>query len=263
MNTTLEELQASTWIAVSRSMTDALGATVTLTAESLAEPTLEEAALGVAAPGAAATFRFAASTRSAVVLHLDQDALAAIEASDPAAAASALEAACQGACIGLGLSLPKPLSPAGFAVSPPLEQLPAGFDAEGGAVWFLGTVTTDRGAGKAVLLLSPAAVAVVTGAEVEEEPAPAASGESPNLGLLLNVPLELSVELGRVKIPVRSVVELGPGSIVEIEKAAGEPVDVLLNGKLVARGEVVVIDDNFGVRITEILRPSGANQEAA
>ena len=72
---------------------------------------------------------------------------------------------------------------------------------------------------------------------------------------LLDIPLEISVELGRVKMLVKDVVELGTGSIVEIEKAAGEPVDVLVNGRLVARGEVVVIEDNFGVRVTEILNP--------
>lgn len=73
------------------------------------------------------------------------------------------------------------------------------------------------------------------------------------LEILMDIPLEVSVELGRVKMLVRDVVELGAGAIVEIDKAAGEPVDVLVNGRLVARGEVVVIEDNFGVRITEIL----------
>lgn len=73
------------------------------------------------------------------------------------------------------------------------------------------------------------------------------------LEIIMDIPLEISVELGRVKMQVRDVVELGAGSIVEIDKTAGEPVDVMVNGRLVARGEVVVIDDNFGVRITEIL----------
>lgn len=76
------------------------------------------------------------------------------------------------------------------------------------------------------------------------------------LDILMDVPLEISVELGRVKMLVRDIVELTTGSIVEIEKAAGEPVDVMVNGRLVARGEVVVIEDNFGVRITEILNPN-------
>lgn len=83
----------------------------------------------------------------------------------------------------------------------------------------------------------------------------AAQDPHQGLELLLDIPLEISVELGRMKMQVRDVVELGSGSIIEIDKAAGEPVDVLVNGRLVARGEVVVIEDNFGVRITEILTP--------
>lgn len=80
--------------------------------------------------------------------------------------------------------------------------------------------------------------------------------EDASLRLLFDIPLEISVELGRVKMVVRDVLDLGAGSIVEIDKAAGEPVDVLVNGRPVARGEVVVIEDNFGVRITEILNPA-------
>jgi flagellar motor switch protein FliN/FliY len=79
------------------------------------------------------------------------------------------------------------------------------------------------------------------------------SDEVSGLDLLYDIPLEIRVELGRVKMLVKDVIDLGTGSIVEIDKAAGEPVDVMVNGRLVARGEVVVIEDNFGVRITEIL----------
>jgi len=87
-------------------------------------------------------------------------------------------------------------------------------------------------------------------------PMPAALQSTDNsLEMLKDIPLDISVELGRVKMLVREVIELGTGSIVEIEKAAGEPVDVLVNGRLVAKGEVVVIEDNFGVRVTEILTP--------
>ncbi len=77
-----------------------------------------------------------------------------------------------------------------------------------------------------------------------------------NIGILLDVPLEISVELGRARMIVKEVIELGAGSIIEIDKAAGEPVDILVNNRLVAKGEVVVIEDNFGVRITEILNPN-------
>ncbi len=86
-------------------------------------------------------------------------------------------------------------------------------------------------------------------------PATSPQNDPGRLDILLDVPLEISVELGRVRMTVREVVDLGTGSIVEVDKAAGEPVDVMVNGRLVAKGEVVVIEDNFGVRITEILNP--------
>lgn len=78
---------------------------------------------------------------------------------------------------------------------------------------------------------------------------------SPNVDLLLDVQMTVTVELGRTKKYVKDILEMGEGSIIELDKQAGEHVDVLVNGKLVARGEVVVIDENFGVRITEIISP--------
>lgn len=79
-----------------------------------------------------------------------------------------------------------------------------------------------------------------------------ASSAQNSMDLLLDIDLELSVELGRASIPVRDVLNMGPGSIVELEKLAGEPVDILINGKYIAKGEVVVVDEHFGVRVTEI-----------
>lgn len=73
-----------------------------------------------------------------------------------------------------------------------------------------------------------------------------------NIDLLLDVSVQITVELGRTSRRIRDVLALGPGAVVELEKLAGEPVDLLVNGKLIARGEVVVIGENFGVRITEI-----------
>lgn len=75
------------------------------------------------------------------------------------------------------------------------------------------------------------------------------------LDLILDVPLKVTVELGRTRMQIRDVLELGKGSVVELDKLAGEPVDLLVNGKLIARGEVVVIDENFGVRVTDIVSP--------
>ncbi|MFY9779366.1 MAG: flagellar motor switch protein FliN [Candidatus Baltobacteraceae bacterium] len=74
-----------------------------------------------------------------------------------------------------------------------------------------------------------------------------------NLDLLMNVSLGVTVELGRCTMRVGDVLKLGKGSIVELDRAAGEPVDVLVNRRLVARGEVVAIDERFGVRLTEVL----------
>ncbi len=80
---------------------------------------------------------------------------------------------------------------------------------------------------------------------------PSSPGGS-DISLLLDVPLQVTVELGRTQMRIRNVLELVPGSIVELDKLAGEPVDVLVNGKQIARGEVVVIDEEFGVRITDV-----------
>ena len=73
------------------------------------------------------------------------------------------------------------------------------------------------------------------------------------LGRVRDIPLEVTVELGRTRLLIRDIMDLSPGSIIELDKIAGEPVDLFANGLLVARGEVIVIDDNFGVRVTEIL----------
>ncbi|MEB3206676.1 MAG: flagellar motor switch protein FliN [Vampirovibrionales bacterium] len=80
--------------------------------------------------------------------------------------------------------------------------------------------------------------------------------EHQNLGLLLDVQLNLAVELGKTELPIRDVLALSRGSVIELDRIAGEPVDLLANGRLVAKGEVVVIEDHFGLRITNILSPA-------
>jgi flagellar motor switch protein FliN/FliY len=77
--------------------------------------------------------------------------------------------------------------------------------------------------------------------------------EIQNLDMLLDIPLQVTVELGRTKRSVKEILELSSGSIIELDKLAGEPVDILVNSKIVAKGEVVVIDENFGVRVTDII----------
>jgi flagellar motor switch protein FliN/FliY len=77
-----------------------------------------------------------------------------------------------------------------------------------------------------------------------------------NLELILDVPLGVSVELGRVRMPVRQLLSLTAGSVIELAKLAGEPLDVLINGRPVARGEAVMVNEKFGIRLTEIVSQS-------
>ncbi len=86
-----------------------------------------------------------------------------------------------------------------------------------------------------------------------EAPRAGVGHSDPNLDLLLDIPLQITVELGRTKKLIRDILELSQGSIIELDKLAGEPVDIFANNKLIAKGEVVVIDENFGVRVTDII----------
>ena len=75
-----------------------------------------------------------------------------------------------------------------------------------------------------------------------------------NIDLIMDVPLEVTVELGRTNKAIKEILDFSPGTIIELDKLAGEPIDVLVNGKFVAKGEVVVIEESFGIRVTEIIR---------
>lgn len=105
---------------------------------------------------------------------------------------------------------------------------------------------------------------VMTGAQPTVQPAVFSSfetfqpqqAETKNLDMLLDIPLQVTVELGRTKRSVKDILELTSGSIIELDKLAGEPVDILVNNRLIAQGEVVVIDENFGVRVTDIISQS-------
>jgi flagellar motor switch protein FliN/FliY len=90
----------------------------------------------------------------------------------------------------------------------------------------------------------------------ENTPPTNQENQSRRLELLLDVPLDLSVELGRTRMSIQDLLNLSPGSVVELDKIAGEPLDILVNDRLIARGEAVVVNDKFGVRITDIVSPS-------
>ena len=95
------------------------------------------------------------------------------------------------------------------------------------------------------------------------EPTSGAVAEPPELDRLQDVPVELSVELGRTRMTIGETLALGPGSIVALNRLAGEPVDLLVNGTPIARGEVVVIDDVFGLRVTQIVESGPVSAAAA
>ncbi len=77
-----------------------------------------------------------------------------------------------------------------------------------------------------------------------------------NLDVILDVPVTLSMEVGRTRIPIRNLLQLNQGSVVELDRAAGEPLDVYVNGTLVAHGEVVVVNEKFGLRLTDVISPA-------
>jgi flagellar motor switch protein FliN/FliY len=92
---------------------------------------------------------------------------------------------------------------------------------------------------------------------VFEKFGPGGTSTTPNdLDMVLDIPVQLTVELGRTKMPIRSLLQLAQGSVVELAGMAGEPLDVMINGFLIAQGEVVVVNDKLGIRLTDIITPS-------
>jgi len=83
-----------------------------------------------------------------------------------------------------------------------------------------------------------------------------AQGAGNDINMILDIPVQLTVELGRTRIPIKHILQLAQGSVVELDALAGEPMDVLVNGYLIAQGEVVVVNDKFGIRLTDIVTPS-------
>lgn len=89
----------------------------------------------------------------------------------------------------------------------------------------------------------------------ELSPETATAVAAGRLEMVLDIPVQVSVELGRTKIPIRELLQLAQGSVVELSRLAGEPLDVLVNGCLIAQGEVVVVNDKFGIRLTDVISP--------
>jgi len=129
--------------------------------------------------------------------------------------------------------------------------LKRGPQAESAADGFVNDIT--GGGGKAMKTTANAQNVVAS--ELQEEKR-GISVYDKSLDIVMDVPLQVTVELGRTEKLVRDVLEMSPGSVIELDKLAGEPVDILVNQKYIAKGEVVVIDENFGIRITDIVRPA-------
>ena len=94
------------------------------------------------------------------------------------------------------------------------------------------------------------------GFESLEESAGSRSKEDINLDVILDVPVTMSLEIGRSQISIRNLLQLNQGSVIELDRLAGEPLDVLVNGTLIAHGEVVVVNEKFGIRLTDIISPA-------
>jgi flagellar motor switch protein FliN len=94
------------------------------------------------------------------------------------------------------------------------------------------------------------------GAFTNFSPPRPAAGAGNDMNMILDIPVQLTVELGRTRIPIKHILQLAQGSVVELDALAGEPMDVLVNGYLIAQGEVVVVNDKFGIRLTDIVTPS-------
>jgi flagellar motor switch protein FliN/FliY len=121
------------------------------------------------------------------------------------------------------------------------------------ADWAAAAAKTEATAdtGTAVEPVSPAPFANFANA-VSGNP----TGAGNDISMVLDIPVQLTVELGRTRIPIKNILQLAQGSVVELETLAGEPMDVLVNGYLIAQGEVVVVNDKFGIRLTDIVTPS-------
>ena len=118
--------------------------------------------------------------------------------------------------------------------------------------WAAALAEAEASAGPA-----PAPAATLSAADLFPQlGAGAAPAHRDDIDLVLDIPVQLTVELGRTRIPIKHILQLAQGSVIELDALAGEPMDVLVNGFLIAQGEVVVVNDKFGIRLTDIVTPS-------
>jgi len=284
----LGDLQNPIWQTVSITSSEAIGEALTFGSPLTTSVNVNDLFAEMASPKVVVSFAFDFAPESVNVLLIGQETfcsmvamvrkvdVAEIREADDSMVSEVrpiVESIVQGMCLSIGNIRNEPLVTTGVTVRYQVFSLPPNFGAgsdvcrvismitsttiNGDIHWLMDEDTAleilgERGGAKSSDLFPE----TTSGSNSGGSSSQALPDEVSGLQILMDIPLEISVELGRVKMPVKDVVDLGSGSIVEIDKAAGEPVDVLVNGRLVARGEVVVIEDNFGVRITEILSPA-------
>jgi flagellar motor switch protein FliN len=273
-------LQPQIWQTVSQVVSEACGQSIELTTPLTIGTHSSDLMNELGSPMLVIQFAFASSPESTQVILLPQDTFADLsglvkgehvqEVDDNLVSdmRDTLEAFVQGICLAVGILRNEPVVATGLTIRFQLLNMPVNLQRAEQVIRSQVALTHETFSGTAIWLGDATSAEYLLGSDPDEEEvstpfaqigpshqesASKAQEESNGLELLLDIPLEITVELGRVKMLVKDVVELGTGSIVEIDKAAGEPVDVLVNGRLVAKGEVVVIEDNFGVRITEII----------
>jgi len=279
----LNNHQNQIWQTTSMSVSEACGAAVNFASPLTVSAKTAELYAELGSPMMVLQFAFASLPENSLVVLLPQETVADLANSvlpDPvteidenivADLRGPLEGIVQGICLAIGNIKNETIVASGLSIRFQIFSFPPNLQKSEEVVRTQVAISGEDLNGTAIWLMDSETAHLIVGMTMEDQdampfqqvagsanamPRPASPLEDSNgLELLMDIPLEISVELGRVKMLVKDVVELGTGSIVEIDKAAGEPVDVMVNGRLVARGEVVVIEDNFGVRLTEILNP--------
>jgi len=274
----LSTLQPTVWSGVSALASEAANAEVKFTDALTLSTTQQDLFAEMGSPKLVIQFSFSDQPMSQQVLLMNNNAVTELATHILGAEQTGVdesllgslrpffEAIVQGLCQGVGSVKNETVVVSGLSIRYQMFNFPANFHNSPESLRVNVTIETPESRGSLTWLFDEDTARFITGEQAQDENGPLGaksaeahregSGEvDTQLELLLDIPLEISVELGRKKMLVRDVVELAVGSIIELDKTAGEPVDVLVNGKLVARGEVVVIEDNFGVRITEILTP--------
>ncbi len=275
-------LQNQIWQTVSMSVSESSGQTLNFGSALTVCTPISDLYAEMTAPKLVIQFSLASMPENAQVVLLPQETLVElasllsdedVESIDENIVSDlrpALEGIVQGLCLAIGTIKNEPIVATGLTIRYQIFSFPPNLQKVDSILRTNVAISSDTMNGTVLWLIDSETAHYMLGLQMEEEDGGSigqgrvastrSSGygiddDTNSLEILMDIPLEISVELGRVKMLVRDVIELGSGSIVEIEKAAGEPVDVMVNSRLVARGEVVVIEDNFGVRITEILSP--------